>query len=164
MTDLHELLTRVADEKQSELSESVQGGDAIAFDNVDIYTPADVLLVKDLSFRIQDGAAGCLNVQRTTGFHRKNDKTSHFTQTSWNRTNVADETVLNGASKQGRACCLLGTTARARVASFGASGACGASLLARSLGPLCEKRFGSSPFTPKTISLSRQARDKHRKR
>ena len=71
MTDLHELLTRVADEKQSELSESVQGGDAIAFDNVDIYTPADVLLVKDLSFRIQDGAAGCLNVQRTTGFHRK---------------------------------------------------------------------------------------------
>ena len=30
-------------------------GDSIAFENVDIYTPADVLLVKDLSFKLEVG-------------------------------------------------------------------------------------------------------------
>lgn len=60
VTDLQELLARVAAEKQSELSQSIQGGDSISFDNVDIYTPADELLVKellvkDLSFKIKDG-------------------------------------------------------------------------------------------------------------
>jgi ABC-type uncharacterized transport system fused permease/ATPase subunit len=55
VTGLQELLTRVASEKQSELSQSIQGGEAIAFDEVDILTPHDVLLVKGLSFKLEDG-------------------------------------------------------------------------------------------------------------
>ena len=61
VTDLIELLQRVKSTKAAELSSAILPGDAIAFDDVDIYTPADVLLVKGLSFRLEVGqvAAPC---------------------------------------------------------------------------------------------------------
>eukprot|EP01047_Picozoa_sp_COSAG01_P034196 COSAG01_NODE_2556_length_7460_cov_14.297786_8_plen_590_part_00 len=55
VTDLYELLIRVKGEKQSELASSIQSGDAIAFEDVDILTPADVLLVKGLTFKLERG-------------------------------------------------------------------------------------------------------------
>ena len=50
-----ELLQKVRETKAAELASAVSDGEAIAFEGVDIYTPADVLLVKDLSFRLEIG-------------------------------------------------------------------------------------------------------------
>lgn len=55
VTDLIELLQKVREIKTSELASAVTDGEAIAFEDVDIYTPADVLLVKGLSFRLETG-------------------------------------------------------------------------------------------------------------
>ena len=55
VTDFLALLEKVGEKKREELGKSVVSGDSIAFENVDIYTPADVLLVKDLSFKLEVG-------------------------------------------------------------------------------------------------------------
>lgn len=55
VTDLIELLQKVRETKAAELASAVVPGDAIAFEGADIYTPADVLLVKGLSFRLEVG-------------------------------------------------------------------------------------------------------------
>jgi ABC-type uncharacterized transport system fused permease/ATPase subunit len=55
VTDLMELLERVKLNKAEELASAVTTGDCIEFSHVDIYTPADVLLVKDLTFKLERG-------------------------------------------------------------------------------------------------------------
>ena len=57
VTDLLELLDRVKTQKAEELSRNIVPGDSIAFDDVDIFTPADVLLVKGLTFKLEKGGS-----------------------------------------------------------------------------------------------------------
>jgi ABC-type uncharacterized transport system fused permease/ATPase subunit len=57
VTDLVDLLEKVDREKRAEMSCSVVDGEAIEFDNVDIVTPKDVLLVKGLTFKVDVGSS-----------------------------------------------------------------------------------------------------------
>ena len=54
---LLELLDKVGATKLEQLQASVVPGDYIAFEGVDIITPAEVTLVKNLSFKLEQGAA-----------------------------------------------------------------------------------------------------------
>lgn len=57
VTDLLELLERVKKTKAEELAANIVAGDCIAFNDVDIITPADVLLVKGLTFSLKEGGS-----------------------------------------------------------------------------------------------------------
>lgn len=55
ITEMLETLDRVAETKKDEKQASTVTGDMIEFDNVTVITPADVLLVENLSFRLENG-------------------------------------------------------------------------------------------------------------
>eukprot|EP01045_Picozoa_sp_COSAG04_P035661 COSAG04_NODE_8331_length_989_cov_1.031461_1_plen_207_part_10 len=55
VTELIELLDKVTEDKKTEASHTIKDGDMIAFENVDIVTPAGVGLVNDLSFQLKRG-------------------------------------------------------------------------------------------------------------
>ena len=55
VTELIELLDKVTEDKKTEASHTTKDGDMIAFENVDIVTPAGVGLVNDLSFQLKRG-------------------------------------------------------------------------------------------------------------
>jgi energy-coupling factor transporter ATP-binding protein EcfA2 len=67
VTELLELLDKVGQTKAAELAASVVDGEAIAFQGVDIITPADVTLVKDLSFRLDKGSSLLLTGHNGSG-------------------------------------------------------------------------------------------------
>jgi ABC-type uncharacterized transport system fused permease/ATPase subunit len=75
VTELLELLERVKTTKANELAANVVPGDCIAFDDVDVYTPADVLLVKGLSFKLEQG--GSLLLTGHSAFHRETRPAHH---------------------------------------------------------------------------------------
>ena len=55
ITEMLETLDRVAEAKQGEKQMSTVTADRIEFENVTVITPADVLLVENLSFRLENG-------------------------------------------------------------------------------------------------------------
>eukprot|EP01043_Picozoa_sp_COSAG02_P030357 COSAG02_NODE_1933_length_10319_cov_22.624168_12_plen_162_part_00 len=55
ITEMLETLDRVAETKEDEKQSSTVTADMIEFDNVTVITPADVLLVESLSFRLENG-------------------------------------------------------------------------------------------------------------
>ena len=55
ITEMLETLDRVAEAKKDEKQTSTATGDRIEFENVTVITPADVLLVENLSFRLENG-------------------------------------------------------------------------------------------------------------
>ena len=55
VTELIELLDKVTEDKKTEASHTIKDGDMIAFEDVDIVTPAGVGLVNDLSFQLKRG-------------------------------------------------------------------------------------------------------------
>ena len=76
VTELHDLLARVHSRQLTELAANIESGDEISFRDVDIVTPADVMLVKGLSFSVQGGqsmllvghnGAGKSSIFRTLG-------------------------------------------------------------------------------------------------
>eukprot|EP01052_Picozoa_sp_SAG31_P011262 SAG31_NODE_634_length_13365_cov_182.161767_9_plen_221_part_00 len=67
VTDLQELLATVKRTKAEELSAAVSSGDCICFENVDIVTPAGVLLVENLSFTLTNGQSMLLTGHNGAG-------------------------------------------------------------------------------------------------
>lgn len=55
ITEMLETLDRVAEAKKGEQQTSTATADRIEFENVTVITPANVLLVKHLSFRLENG-------------------------------------------------------------------------------------------------------------
>ena len=55
VTDLVDLLRKVDAQKAQDLAAGVLEGDCIEFENVEIVTPKGVVLVKDLSFKVEVG-------------------------------------------------------------------------------------------------------------
>jgi ABC-type uncharacterized transport system fused permease/ATPase subunit len=55
ITEMLETLDRVAEAKKDEKKMSTVTADRIEFENVTVKTPADVLLVSNLSFKLENG-------------------------------------------------------------------------------------------------------------